>query len=206
MAHFWIEASEWALVNLAGDRYWLGGDPPWVHGVGKGVPPGAPALVRIPAEPGESWVLVASAGPPPTGARRRARLPAGQGTAAAAGAVPPLPVAINGAAPGLGLVVLRDRDEVRLASGRRLFFSTERLPQIVPFPGSERALICARCRTAIAPGALAVCCPGCGTWCHQSAELPCWRYEGTTHCPLCAQSNDPEAGYRWTPEVLSHAS
>ena len=111
-------------------------------------------------------------------------------------------VTVNGQEPFLGAQVLADRDEIRLSSGRRLYFSTERLAQVVPFPGADHEVICARCRTPITKGTLAVACPACGAWCHQTQELPCWSYPGSTHCPLCDHPNALDAGFRWSPNDL----
>jgi len=109
---------------------------------------------------------------------------------------------LNGAPLRWSLAPVNDRDEILLPDGQRVFFSTERLAEVVPFPGADHPVYCARCKTEIKQGALAVCCPACATWCHQSVEFPCWRYPGTSSCPLCDQPNDPEAGYRWSPEGL----
>lgn len=112
-----------------------------------------------------------------------------------------LAVYVNSMPLRLGLHVLQDRDEIRIG-GRRFFFSAESLARVVPFPGSDRVLLCARCRQQIADGTPAVGCPSshCGAWHHQTDELPCWTYGAT--CTLCDQPTALEAGYRWTPMDL----
>lgn len=108
-------------------------------------------------------------------------------------------VAVNGAPLRLGIRLLRDRDELRLATGERYYFSTERLATVEPFVRAE-PVCCPRCRQQIASGVPAVACPSCGAWCHQTDALPCWTYAAT--CPLCDQPSALEGGYRWTPAEL----
>lgn len=164
----------WAALPLAGSAYRFTDTVPFVRRAEAPAGLGQNAmLVRVIQERAENWLLVV-----PRGAR----------------------LWVNGQKPPLGVHALAERDEIRFGNGRRLYFSAERLPQVVPFPGAAQEIICARCRTPIAKGTPSVCCPGCGTWCHQSEELACWGYPGTTHCPLCDHPNDPEAGYRWTPD------
>jgi len=111
----------------------------------------------------------------------------------------PPAVRVNGVPLAAGVRVLRDRDEVR-AAGRRMFFSAETLATIEPMPALERPAICPRCRTAIEVGTLAVRCPKCHVWHHQSDELPCWLYGAS--CSVCDQPTALDAGYRWSPEDL----
>jgi hypothetical protein len=179
MAHLWLrkmdgERLRWAVLPLAGSSYQFIDTQPFIR---RSSPARADreALMRIQQDGVEHWLLVL----PPTAQ-----------------------IWVNGRKPLLGAHVLTERDEIRGANGRRLYFSTERLQEVVLFPGGDREMCCARCRNQIAKDALALNCPGCGTWCHQSEELPCWRYSGSTHCPLCDQSNDPDAGFRWTPTEL----
>lgn len=126
-------------------------------------------VLRSPASDGDRWVLIA-----------------------------PASVRVNGGAVDTGIVVLRDRDEVCTAT-QRLFFSTEVLAAIVPYPGSKPTP-CARCKLEIEPGAPSVACPRCRIWLHQSEDLPCWRY--APRCALCDQPTALDAGYQWTPEGL----
>lgn len=181
MAHFWIPKMSdagpcWAALPLAGSAYRFVEAEPFLR---RADPQPARAdsemLVRINRDAAEQWFLV---------------LP------------PEARFWVNGREPLLGSQILADRDEIRLVNGRRLYFSTERLPQVLLFPGADHEIFCARCRNPIVKGALAVVCPACGAWCHQTEDLPCWSYPGTTRCPLCDQSNDAEASFRWTPERL----
>ncbi len=100
----------------------------------------------------------------------------------------------------LGLHVLRDRDAIQVKSRGAMFYSTERLAAVEPFPSIQETVICPRCRTAIETETPGVKCPGCGTWHHQSEDFPCWTY--TERCALCDRQTDLDAGYRWTPEAL----
>ena len=110
-------------------------------------------------------------------------------------------VRINAQPLGLGIRVLRDRDEISFA-GQRCFFSTEEFARIVPFSGlAQPAAHCPRCKQRMEPGEPAVACPHCRAWHHQSEKYPCWTY--ATTCALCQiQSTALDAGYSWTPEML----
>jgi hypothetical protein len=115
-------------------------------------------------------------------------------------AAPGSPVRVNGRSLTLGIHALRDRDEVALGA-HRVFFSTEELARVVPFPGLAQPAFCPRCKQKIEPGVPAVSCPGCRAWHHQTEKFPCWSYAPT--CALCqAQSTALDAGYTWTPEEL----
>ena len=106
-------------------------------------------------------------------------------------------VRVNGSAVAGGLRVLADRDEIRLG-GEARYFSTETLAEVLPFPGAARAVYCGRCRQKIEAGTPAVCCPNCGIWYCQTAELNCWTYAET--CAFCPQPTDLDAGFAWSPE------
>jgi len=111
-------------------------------------------------------------------------------------------VRINGMPLENGIRVLADRDALRVAALPVLYFSTERLARLEPFPGEE-TVFCPRDKTAICKGDAAVCCPQCGVWHHEqeAAGKACWSYAET--CTLCDQSTDLDAaGYRWTPGGL----
>ena len=111
-------------------------------------------------------------------------------------------VRINDAPIENGIRVLADRDAIRVANLPPVYFSTERLARVEPFP-NEANVFCPRDKTLISAGEPAVCCPQCGIWHHeQSAEGEgCWTYAET--CALCDQSTDLDsAGFRWTPEGL----
>ena len=100
-----------------------------------------------------------------------------------------------------GIRSLSDRDAIRLPGNRLLYFSTEVLARIEPFPDLD-GVFCARCKLAIAPGTPAVCCPGCKVWTHEVAdERLCWSFAAT--CALCDQPTEiDDARFRWTPEEL----
>jgi hypothetical protein len=108
---------------------------------------------------------------------------------------------VNGEPVALGIRVMTDRDALFAEDGSVSFFSDEEPAQVVAFPGlaGGKPGTCARCRNPIAVGDLAVKCPGCGAWTHQSEEFPCWSYEGAETCPLCDQPNIIGA-YRWAPD------
>jgi hypothetical protein len=147
-----------------------------------------------------------SAGPVPLYAVKPGRMP-GQACAhlcrlAGAGAWALLTrdpnVRVNGSPALAGLRLLHDRDEICMHDAR-LFFSTERLPQVEPIPDLGRPVACARCRSGLEPGTSGVVCPRCGAWCHETPELPCWSYGPA--CPFCEQRTDAET-YSWTPSEL----
>jgi hypothetical protein len=182
MAQFWIPKviegrPTWAVLPLLGSDYHFLETDPFLARADSNPVAACGRLARIKQEAAERWFLVLA----PT-----ARL------------------WVNGRAPFLGAQVLADGDEVRLGAGLRLYFCTQKLPQVVCFPGAKHEIFCGRCRTPITKGTNAVACPSCGAWCHQTEELPCWNYPGTTTCPLCDQSNDLKAGFRWMPEPLTH--
>jgi len=106
-------------------------------------------------------------------------------------------VRVNGLRWLTGLRTMRDRDQISVGQ-TRAYFSTEHRARCVAFPGSERKLFCARCRQELLDGAMAVRCPQCGIWHHQTDDLPCWTY--AAHCGSCSQPTDLDAGYRWRPE------
>jgi hypothetical protein len=109
-------------------------------------------------------------------------------------------VRVNGADLVLGIRALRDKDEVSV-DGHRLFFSTEQLACVTPFPGSEQPAFCPRCKQRLERADLAVKCPRCHAWHHQCQKFSCWTYEST--CALCQhQLTALDAGYSWTPEEL----
>lgn len=108
-------------------------------------------------------------------------------------------VRVNGVPPVAGVHVLQDRDEIRIHPAGTLFFSAETLARVEEFAGRDRPIFCARCRQRVEPAQLAVCCPSCGIWCHQTADLPCWSYSPI--CAFCPQATALETGYQWVPEA-----
>ena len=104
----------------------------------------------------------------------------------------------NGFPAVAGMRVLQDRDEIRAPAREPLFFSTETFARVEEFPGSERAVYCGRCRQAMEKGQMAVHCPQCGIWYHQTENLPCWTYAPT--CAFCPHATALDAAYQWIPE------
>ncbi len=109
-------------------------------------------------------------------------------------------VLVNGEPMPAGLILLKKHDEILLGGRTRLYFSTEELPVVVPYPGGATPEFCARCHKPLVAGAPAVRCPSCGRWCDQTAERPCWTYGPA--CPLCGHPTAFDADLRWTPEHL----
>ncbi|MGO8757452.1 MAG: hypothetical protein ACLQG3_04940 [Terracidiphilus sp.] len=107
-------------------------------------------------------------------------------------------VRVNSRSVSAGLCVLSDRDEIRIGAEVQ-YFSTEALAAVVAFPAFDRPVFCGRCRQQIEAGAPAVCCPGCGIWYNQSADLPCWTY--SEKCAFCGHPTALDAGFTWTPEA-----
>ena len=108
-------------------------------------------------------------------------------------------VLINGNPVRHGIVVLADRDEIRLGRSA-LFFSTEAPARVVAFPVDVARGCCPRCQQPVAQGEPAVKCPGCGLWHHASDELPCWSY--ADRCAVCPQHTRLDGALQWTPEEL----
>jgi hypothetical protein len=174
LAHLWAADGEggWQAAALAGDAFVLTGAGP---------------------EPAPS--------PPEAGADLRLlRLEVGDGTESWALLGGPEQEALVNGLPiaGLGIRVLRDRDQVQLPGGPPFFFSSERLAQVESFPGAAGAR-CPRCQAAIGPATPAVRCPGCGLWHHQSPEWECWTYG---HCSGCGRAGALGGDFAWTPEGL----
>lgn len=109
-------------------------------------------------------------------------------------------VTVNGEPVHTGIRTLRDRDAIQVDDLGIVFFSTERLARVSPCPKTERATYCQRCKTKIEAGSLAVECPSCDAWHHQTDALPCWLYAET--CALCSQPTDFDSDFRWRPEDL----
>jgi hypothetical protein len=181
MAHLWIlGAGGWGAQKLDGAQFDLAAMPnikardtrPDVEGDAR---PAAKCgkvtrLVRVDAGGSRVWALIASQNSD---------------------------VRVNGRAAPAGLCVLADRDEIR-NGGEVQYFSTETLAAVEAFPGTDRAVFCGRCRQQIEVGSPSVCCPGCGVWYNQSADLPCWTYTET--CVFCPTPTALDAGFAWTPE------
>ncbi|MGE3840274.1 MAG: hypothetical protein AB7I50_01680 [Vicinamibacterales bacterium] len=171
MAHLWIDqGSSWVVLPLASDVVRLDADARYLpESAGCAL---AAALIRTRGEPGDAWLLYS-----PRHVLPRPR--------------------VNGTPLLLEIRVLADRDEIALGAAS-WFFSTELLPAIAPFDGLD-PVICPRCKTAIAPGELAVQCPGCRTRFHEHDDMTCFTYG---NCPLCGRQTNLAQSYSWTPEAL----
>jgi hypothetical protein len=109
-----------------------------------------------------------------------------------------VPVHVGGRPLSLGLRVLADRDEIRVEGAGTVFFSTEVLPRVEPFPIRDRQLFCGRCKDPLVPEKPAVRCPDCGVWHHQCERRGCWTY--AEKCAMCDRATALDQGFRWTPE------
>lgn len=179
MAHVWLTQSDnsWAVLPLVENCYSLSGSMAGITVANNVHSRGDVArLVRTNSEGPERWVLISRAG--------RAS------------------VVLNGWPLGTGLGILCDRDEIRLSDGgRRLYFSTERVPVVEPFPeqAGAQATRCARCRQEIHVSSPIVQCPKCSVYFHATEDSPCWTYSPLC---ICGRSTDLEAGYDWVPHGL----
>ena len=175
MAHVWLKRDgEWAAAPLAGAAFALcsGGAPR----VGGGAESGSGPAARLPsydASGREAWVLLA---------HQNCR------------------VRVNGFAVRAGIRVLCDRDEISLPDSGRVFYSTERLSSVVPFPGTARRVDCPRGLRQIHAGEPSVRCPQCDVWLHESGEFLCWTH--APQCPSCGGSTELDAGFSWTPDEI----
>jgi len=180
MPNFWVKANDetggWGVQKLAGEGCLVvsGG-----HIAGVASPAGEPGAADLrllpPAAPGasSSWTLLAGRD---------------------------VSLRVNGLPLALGIRALRHRDEIAVA-GQRCYFSTEELAQVLAFPGLAQTACCPRCKQRLEIGDLAVMCPHCNAWHHQSETYPCWTYGPT--CALCqVQATALDAGFSWTPETL----
>lgn len=178
MSHFFVHSEEggWAIFPLVSGHHVLSANPhDTVRTLDASHPEKIGVLVGRYKNPsgGENWLLKCA-----TTAQVR----------------------LNGSPVYLGVHTLIDHDEIVLDGKARFFFSSEELVQVVPFPGAAQPVFCARDKSEIVKGSLAVRCPTCGTWCHQSEDKPCWLYGPT--CPVDDHPTALDAGYRWTPETL----
>ena len=176
MAHMWVrdDSGEWASMQLVGDALALTGDRlELVQQRASDLSNDSAQLQRRKDADGEKWFLLA---------------PAQNNWH------------VNGVPIRAGLRQLRDRDELRSGDCDRMFFSTESLACVEPFSGLDHPIFCPRCKQEIAGQELAVRCPNCGAWYHQTEDFSCWTY--TERCSMCDQATSLDTGYRWTPDGL----
>ncbi len=109
---------------------------------------------------------------------------------------------VDGVPQKLGIYHLSDNQEILIKGAGVVVLTTEKPPHKSHLPESATDVICPRCKTEITPGSDAVQCPACGIWHHEHPDLPCWTYEHSTHCALCSQVTDLDAGLQRIPEGL----
>jgi hypothetical protein len=177
MAHLWRTsgAGGWEPVGLDGHAFVLDGAASlrqWAASDAAPVDASATLVRRAGGLAGETWALLAR---------------------------PEAGIAVNGTPVDLGVVVLADRDAIGWPFAPPLFFSTERLASVAPYPPGGRGF-CPRCKDPIESGAAAVRCPGCGVWHHEFEGRLCWTH--IDQCASCPQVTALDAGFRWTPEEL----
>jgi len=188
MAHLWVHRAEgWEAQELKGKRFNLAGlSLPREREEGREESDDAGNAQHV-THGGPAWLIAAEAGGPPVWA-----LVAARGSNAR----------VNGCPPVAGLRVLSDRDEIRIGAATEVYFSSESLASVVPFPASgppERMVRCGRCHQPIGLGDPAVRCPRCALWFHETAKWPCWTY--SAECGgLCGQPTALDAGFSWAPE------
>jgi hypothetical protein len=103
---------------------------------------------------------------------------------------------INGL-PTFPLRILVDRDEIAVG-GEVLYFTTEVPASAAPFRANAGGTVaCPRCHGAMREGEIALRCPRCRRWHHQSDALPCWSYD-----PKCAACDRATADAPWQPAPL----
>jgi len=105
---------------------------------------------------------------------------------------------VNGERVLLGARVLNDHDAIHLAGQRRMFYSAQSAPVVAPYSG-KASIPCSRCRMDIRPGELAVQCPGCRLFYHQSEGSPCWLH--SERC-ACEHPSSLEEENSWSPDEI----
>ncbi len=109
---------------------------------------------------------------------------------------------VDGTPQNLGIYHLADGQEVLVKGAGAVVLTTEKTPEKTTLPVDQADVICPRCKTEIDPGSDAVQCPTCDIWHHERDDLPCWTYEHSTHCAMCAQPTDLDGGLQRIPEGL----
>jgi len=108
---------------------------------------------------------------------------------------------LNGREVSTSMAALRDRDVISSAAkASEWIFTTERLPQVTHFEGSEGGY-CFRCKRPVVTGQDVVICPNCLAPYHQLETQPCWTY--ASFCANCNRSTElANTRYAWTPDEL----
>lgn len=173
MAHLWFQDGDevWTVLPLDHRAVDVSVSPPRALDETGSVGPDTRAVVAYTADgDAGAWVLVDIAGND---------------------------VRVNGFPPVGGLRVLQDRDEIRVHPLRALFFAAVSRPCVEEFIGGDEAINCALCCKPMEARQLAVRCPLCHLWFHQSAESRCWEYRPACSC---GQPTALDGSYQWVPE------
>ncbi len=167
-----LESGRWQALKLAGETLSLIGESASVAdgSAAATTPSPGPVLRRLASGSGDAWVILAPAS---------------------------APVRVNGQQLHTGLRVLAHRDAVQLGAAPPLYFSSERVAVIEPYPGGRVPVFCPRDKTVITAGSPAARCPSCSSWFHQSEALPCLNYGEV--CPICGERTELDGELRWTP-------
>jgi hypothetical protein len=99
----------------------------------------------------------------------------------------------------VGIRMLADRDEIKVDRGEVVYFTTETLPVIETFEGSDHDIFCPRDKKKIEPGSLVVRCVECGLIYHYSTDKTRNCFEYSEMC-LCGHPTRLDAGFRWVPD------
>jgi hypothetical protein len=167
--------SRWAVLPLAAPGVLLTADGPEPAGPARTAEEASAELIPL-APDGKEWALLGSA----------------------------VACHVNGEPLNHHLKALSHMDEIRV-TGKRYFFSDEKLVRKQPFPQAAKAPICPRCQLPIQQGQNSVVCPVCGTAYHEiepgetDGPRQCWTYG---KCLFDSTPGVLDAGFRWTPEEL----
>ena len=98
-----------------------------------------------------------------------------------------------------GIRVLADRDEIKIGSGNTVYYTTETLPVVETFQGSDHDIFCPRDKKKVEPGSKIVRCVECGLIYHYSTDKTHNCFEYSELC-LCGHPTRLDAGFRWVPD------
>jgi hypothetical protein len=180
MAYLWIENAEdgrWLPVELIGETWVFSTTVPRALGEsGDGDSVSRPTLlVRRGSPTNGQWVLLAGHD---------------------------ANVRVNGSPMASVNRVLQDHDEILLGDAetdfwQRWFFSMAGNATVEPFPDSRAPACCAKCKRPILVGELAVRCPACGHWHHETGNGQCcWSLPGCCTRCRCRAPLDSSVGSR----------